>query len=943
MQDHKGNMWFSTEAGLCRFNGKRVRIYNKHGGIPENATYTLFEDKKGILWATTSRNRILFFNAEKDTFLEAPFNKACDRFFKTRLQEIYKQDHTVDSLLYLSAQYVTVKVNLLSNKVSMVDSNRSTTLFFLLNPDACIPVRVPISQDQRELIATKKKFLLAVQKGSKTVQIPIVFKQSHYVPQGRLLGVVNKKNEYFIAFDHTIVKIAPDLSWEVHTVDANILALYCDHDDGVWIGTYKNGLFYYPDGFNKAILSLPDLSVTSICEDAEHGVWCTTLEKGVLYARNKYVITYSNIPGLNKRAEFIKIMGNKLFTSSDKNELFILSSPTVVGPPIKLPASAGITDLYRYKNYWLIASKGPLVRTDTNFAHEKVITLEGSAVRSTTVKQFAGSGKRIFGLHRGTLVELINDHYAHRIYILPSPGNCIAASAEQGLLLGCKDGLYRVDTSTFQLAKIPGISGSVTQLFESGNHTLWSVVREQGLFALTDKGVKKLAELPGLGGARYSGITEDTSGTLWIASNLGLIRLRDPFGKPKVQVYTSMHGLNSTEQLLVAVRKDHVFISSYEGLCSFPINADLVNETAPPIYIENLLVNGKERSLTGQSQLASNENNLVVSLSIPIYKQGTQPIKFFYSLDGGESFHNQEGTTLTLDNLAPGHYRILFFAMNSDGKRSATPAVLDLTISKPFWQKPLFLVGLLLILISLIYFIVTNIVKRIRKKEAEKTRVNKLLAEYQMSALRAQMNPHFIFNCINSIQKFVLSNNSAEAYDYLAKFSMLIRLVLNYAEDNLISLEQELEIIDLYCELEQLRFDEKFTYEIKIHERVDRQEAMVPVMLMQPYIENAIWHGLMHLDESVRGHIKMDIDMAGSALRIVIEDNGVGLERSAALRKKGHQSKATDINNRRTKILNIIGSQTSGSISMDDIIGQNGEIQGTRVVLIVPQNTYDDE
>jgi streptogramin lyase len=942
LQDHLGYIWFSTEAGLCRFNGKSVKVFNKNSGIPENATYTIKEDKKGKLWVTTSSNRMLFHDARRDSFLEAPFSKECSTFFTKRRQEIYRQDFSADSLLYLSSPYFTLKINTLTNKVALADTNKPGQMFFLLEPDAAIPVKFHLSYSTMERVAKKKALDAGIQRGSTTFLIPVQIQAKYYVPGSRSLGILNNRGEYYVAFDNSLIKINPDLTWKVLTLDASILDIYCDKDGGVWIGTYKNGVYYYPDGFQTVIHSLPDLSVSGICEDAERGIWCTTLEKGVMYSRSKYVINYSNIQGLDKRPEFLKVIGKILFTSSDRNELFELRSPTVVAPPIALPTSAGVTDIINYKNKWLIGCKGPLVQTDTNFKHGKIVTFPESAIFSHTIKRFTTLGNRVFALHRNSLLELQNDHLYRRHSALPSAGNCVLGCSS-GLLLGCKDGLYLVDTANFQLSKVPGINGSVTQLYESKDGSAWIVVREQGVFALRGKDIKKLPELPGLAAARYSCVTDDATGTFWIASNLGLVKLKDPFGKSKVQVFTSLHGLNSTEELLVSVAGERVYVASYDGLCSFPLSIDLANEAAPHIYIKEVLVNGKKRDLSKHVVLASKENSLIISLNIPIYKQGAQPMRFHYKIEGTTQDRIQEGSELSLTNLAPGQYKISFFALNSDNRPSLQPAVLTFTIDKPFWQKPLFLIGILLILISLTYFIVNAIIRRVRKKEEEKTRVNKLLAEYQMSALRAQMNPHFIFNCINSIQKFILSNNAEQAYDYLSKFSKLIRLVLNYAEDNLISLQQELEIVNLYLELEQLRFDEKFTYEINIGDEVDVAEAMVPVMLLQPYIENAIWHGLMHLEEAKKGHIFMNISMADNLLTITIEDNGVGLERSAALRKKEHKSKATEINNRRSRIMNILESQTSGGIVIENIVGSKGDIEGTRVILKVPQNAYEDE
>lgn len=132
-----------------------------------------------------------------------------------------------------------------------------------------------------------------------------------------------------------------------------------------------------------------------------------------------------------------------------------------------------------------------------------------------------------------------------------------------------------------------------------------------------------------------------------------------------------------------------------------------------------------------------------------------------------------------------------------------------------------------------------------REKEVEVLKLNKDLATSQLTALRAQMNPHFIFNALNSIQQYILTGNVDQANKYLSKFSRLQRDVLNNSDQNFISLEKEIEMLNLYLELEQLRFNENFEYHIIVSEDIDSTELLIPPMILQPFVENAIWHGLM--------------------------------------------------------------------------------------------------
>jgi two-component system, LytTR family, sensor kinase len=174
-----------------------------------------------------------------------------------------------------------------------------------------------------------------------------------------------------------------------------------------------------------------------------------------------------------------------------------------------------------------------------------------------------------------------------------------------------------------------------------------------------------------------------------------------------------------------------------------------------------------------------------------------------------------------------------------------------------------------------------------RKKEMEVLKLNKDLATSQLTALRAQMNPHFIFNALNSIQQYILQGNITEANRYLSKFSKLQREVLNHSDQNFISLEKELEVLNLYLELEQLRFDGNFNYEIKIDEAIDDDEIKIPPMIVQPFVENAIWHGLMTKqgDRWVHIHFSLSSD---DVLVCTVTDNGIGREAATRLKQHGH-------------------------------------------------------
>jgi LytS/YehU family sensor histidine kinase len=275
--------------------------------------------------------------------------------------------------------------------------------------------------------------------------------------------------------------------------------------------------------------------------------------------------------------------------------------------------------------------------------------------------------------------------------------------------------------------------------------------------------------------------------------------------------------------------------------------------------------------------------------------------------------------------------------VNNDGIKSSNPVVLYFEIEKPFWQRIWFIITGIVLLGFIFFLSFMLIAKRIRKKEEEKTLINKQLAEFQLTALQAQMNPHFIFNAINSIQNYILKKEEREAYNYLAKFSKLIRTVLYNSEQKTLSLDEELETVKLYIDLEQLRFNKKFEFNLEISADVDIYSVQVPTMLIQPYVENAIWHGLMNLEAEKNGILNINILIKNSLLKIVVEDNGIGREQSGKYQKESiHQPVAMKLTEKRLSVINMMKDYNGAKVLVSDIINPAGKISGTRVEIYLP-------
>jgi tetratricopeptide (TPR) repeat protein len=219
------------------------------------------------------------------------------------------------------------------------------------------------------------------------------------------------------------------------------------------------------------------------------------------------------------------------------------------------------------------------------------------------------------------------------------------------------------------------------------------------------------------------------------------------------------------------------------------------------------------------------------------------------------------------------------------------------------------------------------------ENESKENELQQKAERLEMKALRAQMNPHFIFNCLSSINRFILVNNREEASDYLTKFSRLIRMVLQNSEKTLISLEAELDMLRLYLEMERLRFRNAFNYSITFLNTIDSATIFIPPLLMQPFAENAIWHGLMHKEGA--GNLDIALSVDGKILNCIITDNGLGREQAAKLKSKSaekNKSMGMQITVERLALLNQLSGENT-FFDIEDLLDENGSTSGTKVVL----------
>jgi ligand-binding sensor domain-containing protein len=435
--------------------------------------------------------------------------------------------------------------------------------------------------------------------------------------------------------------------------------------------------------------------------------------------------------------------------------------------------------------------------------------------------------------------------------------------------------------------------------------------------------------------------TADRDGNMWFATSNGLCYLDKNAGN--IRVFYPSDGLPSalvTGVTLLDSAQNILLVSTDAGLCLFDPSKISNQLHAPKMYITGLW-NAEMPARFPENglpwEMPFSKNDLRITFTSINFHDGSNN-RYRYRLDGADDNWIDAGISksATYLNLTSGKYTFRVQGRSNDGVWSEE-TTLQVVIFPPWWATLTFRIALVALLSALIWWLYQRQVRLFETREKEKIRVQQQLSDLEMKALRSQMNPHFVFNALNSVQNFILKNDPREASRYLTKFARLMRLILENSESPMVTLAREIELLRYYTELEQLRFNHRFEFDFVIDPNLDPEAIAIPGMLIQPHIENAIWHGLMHKTDLGHLWIRM-IKMDENTVICEIEDDGVGRVRTAEIEKdraKPHRS--TGLANIKHR-LELLNAQRESDIRFDfeDLYTEIGQARGTKIIVRMP-------
>jgi ligand-binding sensor domain-containing protein len=796
------------------------------------------------------------------------------------------------------------------------------------------------------------------------------------------LVVYNKRND---RIQHMFQGI--DLSEAIGSVE--IRSLLYEPNVGLWVGTLGYGLYFLDyntftiSSFrhdNSKLYSLTDNRIQHLMIDAQGIIWAGTFNGlNMIDRKAPGFRLYRNKPGekntLSSNAvwDFLETTDGKIWIANDQG-ISVMDRSEDVYRHLKpetdsrssLPGNL-IRSLYQDTKgiIWIGTRDKGLSRYDpTGKVFENYFnipsdtaSLSNDYVLSITEDQkgqlwvATENGLNRFNGETRTFRRYFNDQtigsLAHNhIYdlLIDRIGQLWVASA---------DGLMKYDPLTdrfltFRLIGNNKISNpqnvnKFLSVMEDSRGRFWLGTRGGGLvgFNPATKEFIQFDESDGLADNLVYGLVEDHQGHLWITTNRGLSRFN-----PVDYTFTNYDvndGLQSNEfnlNALLVASDGEIFVGGMNGFNCFYPDEIHQNPNPPRILITAFrkfnIVQPFRPKNGDEIRLRYDDNFFSFEFAALDFRSPLKN-KYRYKLENYDQTwieRSADKRYAEYSKVKPGRYVFRITGTNSDGYWNEEGANITIIIQPPWWSSWWFRISALLIFISLVYLVIQlRLMALHRKHEREKEwlSLEKKMFELEQKALQLQMNPHFLFNSLNSIQSFVVNNDINNAIHYLSKFSQLMRKILSNSAESMITLRDEVQALELYLDIEKLRFMDKFEYEINMDPEIDDEFLELPPMILQPYVENAIIHGLMHSPK--KGKLTISISLRGNDVLCVVQDDGIGRDKAGEIRRQSdirRRSRGMLITGERLAILNQYSEQRY-EVKVIDLKDDNGQATGTRV------------
>jgi ligand-binding sensor domain-containing protein len=928
-QDSKGFLWIGTYEGLSKYDGYRFTNYSTANGLSHNMINDLYESTNGTLYVASNDGYIDAITENRVTQKAAISGLIVNRIYASSPDhavavtdrngihefsngKMAKPEQPFPFYSYNDLAWLNDSLFITITDSTLQVFDRKYELFGELS------YPLPALRNHKIYIDSKKRIWSGASGGLKMLSFPLQ-KNKHLEfvspppPFNNSLLQQSYITYVFEDADHTIwigttrglIRVDTDGSYQLLTtqhglISDNITCIFQDHEKNIWFGTTS--------GLSKMV-TRSGIKVFN----TENGLLSNSMnfafplkKEYLLVGDDKAVQLFNNVTkrftaivNTSKDLYYSSIRGSRPVSLFGANKIILFDTATL---------QYREKESYHFSDHYFYCSVGDNKNNFFLGDHYNLYFLSGDSTQPRII------------LNKRT-TDLVVD----------KNGNLWAATWD--------DGIYRIRYEVNN-GKIKVLATDqflpvekIRCLFEDSKGNIWAGSRYNGVYIFrsgkNNVSISRLDQRNGLTSNWIKAITEDNNGSIWLAFYQGLDKLTAQDSSFSVFNFSRVNNYFTGISTMTPGEGNSLWLATAEGLAQI---TDGAMEASPPlpVYITGISTpDSQYASSAGELELSHRHNQLQFEFSSPGFINETQ-ILYSYRLSGSS---NPEWTkaanqhSVSYANLQPGNYRFEVRMKGWNGEWGTTTAF-EFVILPPFWKTWWFIVLFSLTACLLLYLLIKRRIGHVRK-EAE---LKQKIAETEMSALRAQMNPHFIFNCISAIDNMIQTNQKDKATRYLTQFAKLIRAVLDSSKNNLVLFHKDFESLQLFLQLEQFRSNNKFDYELYADPEILNSDIKVPPLIAQPFVENAIHHGLMNktsTDRKLTVMVKLEKDF----LKYTIEDNGIGRQKAQSLKelnKPEHFSYGISISKKRIDLHNHRGSQES--VVITDLQMDNEPV-GTRVEL----------
>lgn len=925
-QDSKGFMWFTSNAGLTRYDGFEYKTYTSSDQTSTPGS-SITEDKFGRIWYENFDGYIYY--VENDSLKTLHQNKPL-QYLPITLTQKYLfvfQENGID-VYDLQTLKIIITKNIPLDNIEYSTSGNGN--FYCIVSDILYKLNSGLTISSTNYFKKEKAEIKQLYYNNHKIYVV-----GKYNPS-KLIYVFNEELKYLY---HISIK-DPEFIQGVNFTDSLI-----------WINT-PQGSYAYIDSKSKNGLSktyFKEKSISCVKKDKQHNYWFSTTDEGLFMAPNlnnmvyvqpnllpnKIVTTAQGFLIATKKGElcvYDSLLNYKyiLNPKTDNSEIYYLAYDSATNDVFY--SSKGFTHLPNsscnnqkfYKpaikeivkldnNYYAFAASGycGLVNFNNNKSNSSIWT----KYFYSHIKNDVPNTSIIIGGVRGKSVAF--NKFKNTIYFATNIGlfKSTPNTTEE----------IKLNNESFYASKIVFYNNTIYALSTKGD--LYSITNETNFTKLNNKNNIKNFDI--------KFIKQYDKKLIVIASGYAYLYDLNTEQLSKIDLNINAYEVND-----VLLKKNTLLLLTNSGIIKTEINSPIIKKEKAILQITNLSANGKNLNLNEVTDLPYNQNDIAIRYSVLDFGSSNENTVFYKLNNEDWKKVSNETRLIEFASLKPGKYAIEFKINN---KISATK--IQFIITTPFWLTSWFMLicFLMAMLVGFIYYrwqlnILRNKNKLLEDKNnllQEKIQLESNLNKSVLKTIKAQMNPHFFYNALNTIQAYIFTNEKNLANAYLAKFSKLTRVILEQSERETISLADEIESLTLYLELEKMRFKNDFEYKIEIRTETHKDSIDLPPMIIQPYVENAVKHGLLHKEND--RNLELIFEEKKQHLIITIDDNGIGRKRSQELNKiknEKYQSFSTQANEKRLEILN--SSNDKIAVKIIDKQNENGFPIGTKVILTIP-------